>query len=65
MTKQLKALAASYSRTVVAAVLAVYMTGNTSPTDLGKAAIAALLPPLIRWANPADKAFGRDNTKQA
>jgi hypothetical protein len=65
MTKQLKALAASYSRTVVAAVLAVYMTGNTSPTDLGKAAIAALLPPLMRWANPADKAFGRDNTKQA
>ena len=65
MTKQIKALAASYSRTVVAAVLAVYMTGNTSPADLGKAAIAALLPPLMRWANPADKAFGRDNTKQA
>ena len=38
------------------------MTGNTSPTDLGKAAIAALLPPLMRWANPSDKAFGRDNT---
>jgi hypothetical protein len=62
MNKQIKALAASYSRTVVAAVLAVYMTGNTSPTDLGKAAIAALLPPLMRWANPADKAFGRDNS---
>lgn len=62
MSKQIKALAASYSRTVVAAVLAVYMTGNSSPTDLGKAAIAALLPPLMRWANPADKAFGRDNS---
>lgn len=61
MTKQLKALAASYSRTVVAAVLAVYMTGNTSPADLGKAGIAALLPPLMRWANPSDKAFGRGN----
>lgn len=59
MSKQVKALAASYSRTVVAAVLAVYMTGNTSPTDLGKAGIAALLPPLMRWANPQDKAFGR------
>ena len=59
MTKQLKALAASYSRTVIAAVLAVYMTGNTSPTDLGKAGIAALLPPLMRWANPKDEAFGR------
>ena len=66
MTKQLKALAASYSRTVVAAVLAVYMTGNTSPTDLGKAGIAALLPPLMRWANPQDKAFGRgDHSSQS
>jgi hypothetical protein len=66
MSKQLKALAASYSRTVIAAVLAVYMTGNTSPTDLGKAGIAALLPPLMRWANPSDKAFGRgDNSSQS
>jgi hypothetical protein len=62
MNKQIKALAASYSRTVIAAVLAVYMTGNTSLTDLGKAAIAALLPPIMRWANPSDKAFGRDNS---
>jgi hypothetical protein len=59
MTNQLKALAASYGRTVIAAVLAVYMTGNTSPADLGKAAIAALLPPLMRWANPKDQSFGR------
>ena len=59
MTKQLKALAASYSRTVIAAVLAVYMTGNSSPADLSKAAIAALLPPLMRWANPKDQSFGR------
>lgn len=59
MNKQIKALAASYSRTVIAAVLAVYMTGNTNPTDLGKAGIAALLPPLLRWLNPKDQAFGR------
>lgn len=59
MTKQIKALAASYSRTVIAAVLAVYMTGNSSPTDLGKAAIAALIPPIMRWANPKDQSFGR------
>jgi len=44
---------------MIAAVLAVYMTGNTSPSDLSKAGIAALLPPLMRWANPSDKAFGR------
>ena len=60
--KNLKALLCSYGRSVIAAVLAVYMTGNTEPSDLGKAAIAALLPPLMRWANPSDKAFGRGNT---
>jgi hypothetical protein len=57
--KNLKALLSSYGRSMIAAVLAVYMTGNTDPSDLGKAAIAALIPPLMRWANPADKAFGR------
>lgn len=57
--KNLKALASSYGRSVIAAVLAVYMTGNTNPSDLGKAGIAALLPPLLRWLNPKDQAFGR------
>ena len=60
--KNVKALLSSYGRSVIAAVLAVYMTGNTEPGDLGKAAIAALLPPLMRWANPGDKAFGRGST---
>jgi hypothetical protein len=40
-------------------VLAVVATGNYAPEDIGKAAVAALLPPLIRWANPKDTAFGR------
>jgi len=57
--KNAKALLSSYGRSMIAAVLAVYMTGNTSPSDLSKAGIAALLPPLMRWANPSDKAFGR------
>ena len=57
--KNVKALACSYGRSALAAVLAVYMTGNTDPTDLSKAAIAALLPPLLRWLNPKDHAFGR------
>jgi len=59
--KNAKALLSSYGRSMIASVLAVYMTGNTDPSDLGKAAIAALLPPLMRWANPSDKAFGRGN----
>jgi hypothetical protein len=49
----------SYARSVLGAVLAVISTGNYTPEDLLKAAIAAILPPLMRWANPKDAAFGR------
>lgn len=44
---------------MLAAVLAVAATGNYTPADLGKAALAAALPPLLRWANKNDPAFGR------
>ena len=54
-----KAMLASYARSVVAAVTAVYLTGNTDPADLGKAALAALLPVIARYVNPKDLAFGR------
>lgn len=54
-----KAMLASYARSAIAAVLAVVSTGNYSPEDLGKAALAALLPPVMRWANSKDPSFGR------
>jgi hypothetical protein len=54
-----KSALTSYLRSVVAAVIAVASTGNYAPEDIGKAALAALLPPLMRWANPKDSAFGR------
>lgn len=54
-----KAMLASYGRSVIAAVLAVYMTGNTDLADLSKAAVAAIVPVLIRYVNPKDKTFGR------
>jgi hypothetical protein len=54
-----KAALASYVRSVIGAIAAVIAAGATDPEDILKAAIAALLPPLIRWANPKDAAFGR------
>jgi len=54
-----KAMFASYLRSVIASVLAVASTGNYAPDDLLKAAAAAALPPLMRWANSNDQAFGR------
>lgn len=59
ITKKQKAMFQSYLRSCLAAVLAVVATGNYEPTDIGKALVAAVLPPIIRWANPKDKAFGR------
>ena len=63
MSAQTKAMLASYARSVVAAVAAVASTGNTDPQDLGKAAVAALLPVVMRWANPKDTAYGRGNSQ--
>lgn len=59
LSKQQQAALASYARSVIGAVAAVVATGNYAPDDLAKAAVAALLPPLIRWANPKDASFGR------
>lgn len=56
--KDLKALAASWARSSVAGMLAVYMTGNTNPKDLAMGLVAGLVPVLARWANPNDVAFG-------
>jgi hypothetical protein len=63
MSKQTKAMLASYARSVIAAVAAVVATANTDPQDLAKAAAAALLPVIMRWANPKDVAYGRGNSQ--
>ena len=59
LSTQHKAVLASYARSCLAAVLAVVSTGNYAPEDLLKALLAAAIPPIIRWVNPNDKAFGR------
>ncbi len=56
--KDFKALAASWARSSVAGMLAVYLTGNTNPKDLAMGLVAGLVPMLTRWANPNDVAFG-------
>jgi hypothetical protein len=56
--KDFKALAASWARSSVAGMLAVYLTGNTNPKDLAMGLVAGVVPMLARWANPNDVAFG-------
>jgi len=59
MNKQLKALLASYGRSVLGAGIALYLSGVTDPVQLGNALLAALVPVAIRYINPNDPAFGR------
>jgi hypothetical protein len=58
LSPALQAAVASYLRTAVAAVAAMYMSGNTDPKALGSAFAAAILGPLARALNPKDGAFG-------
>jgi hypothetical protein len=57
-TTQLKALFASYLRSILSAVAALYLAGVTDPKTLAWSLVAALLPVATRAVNPKDKAFG-------
>jgi hypothetical protein len=59
MNEQLKALLASYGRSVLGAGLALYMSGVTDPKTLAYSLLAALAPVALRAINPNDAAFGR------
>jgi hypothetical protein len=59
ISPKIQAMAASWARSFIGAGLAVYMTGNTNPSDIAKAGVAALLPVLLRWVNSNDASFGR------
>jgi hypothetical protein len=58
MNTKVKALLASYGRSVLSAATALYLAGVTDPVDLAWSLVAAVLPVAIRYINPKDKAFG-------
>jgi hypothetical protein len=55
--EQAKAIAASWGRSYIAAALAVYMAGG-SLQQMAMGGVAAVVPVILRWLNPADAAFG-------
>ena len=59
ISKENKSVLASYARSATATVLTVVIAGETSPKALWAAVVAAFLPPVVRWLNPSDVAFGR------
>ena len=58
LNDNMKAMLASYGRSVLGAVFALYMAGVTDPKDLWAALVAALAPVALRAINPNDSAFG-------
>jgi len=54
---ELKAMAASWGRSYIAAALAVYMAGGDLKA-MAMGGVAAVVPVVSRWLNPADTAFG-------
>jgi hypothetical protein len=55
---QVKAMLASYGRSVLGAAVALYLSGVTDPAKLFYALLAAVVPVAIRALNPKDKVFG-------
>lgn len=56
--EEIKAMAASWARSFMAASLALYMAGETDPKTLALAGAAAVAPVILRYLNPKDQAFG-------
>jgi len=54
-----KALVLSYVRSAVASSVAVYAAGARDGRAILSAGVSAVIPPLVRWLNKADTAFGR------
>lgn len=59
--EQILSALSSYGRAFLSAAIALYMTGNTNPSDLIKAGIAAVAPVILKALNPNDKSFGFTN----
>ena len=59
MNEQIKAVLASYGRSVLGAAVALYASGVTDPQTLAYALLGAIVPVAIRAINPNDPSFGR------
>ncbi len=58
MQEKILAALASYGRHFLGAAIALYMTGNTDPSDLIKGGIAACLPVILKALNTNEPSFG-------
>jgi hypothetical protein len=57
--KKLEAIAATYLRSAVASVIALYLAGVTDPKALLSAALAAVAGPVLKALDPKATEFGK------
>jgi len=57
--EKLVAMAGSYLRAALAAVIALYLAGETDLKNLLMAGVAAIAGPVLKALDPKETAFGR------
>ena len=57
--EKMKAMAATYLRAGIAAVIALWLAGVTDPKALATAGLAAIAGPLLKALDPNAAEFGR------
>ena len=61
--KKLAAIAEHYAYAALVAVATAYVAGYTTPSDLLKAALVAILGPIAAGANPKNPSYGAGSKK--
>ena len=59
MNQKLIAILGSYVRAALAAVIALYLAGETNPKTLALAALTGVAGPLLKALDSSDSAYGR------
>jgi hypothetical protein len=57
--KKIQAIISTYLRAAIAAVIALYLAGETDPKNLATAALAAVAGPVLKALDPKSTEFGR------
>lgn len=52
--EQLTSIAGTYVRAFIAGAVTAFTLGKTDPKDFLTAGVAAIIPIVMRWANPKD-----------
>ena len=58
-TEKLVAIVGTYLRAAIAAVLALYLAGESNPKNLLMAGVASVAAPILKALDPTETAYGK------